>query len=89
MQRFYVLSVILLSAIVSGCNTVGGFGQDVSEAGKAIDQAAYWSQSQIQEIDNEISTGSVQKQPAANAQQQQPYYNQQQYSQPQYNQQPY
>ncbi len=51
MRSLIILSIVFMSGVVSGCNTIGGLGQDLSETGKALDKAAYWSQNQIQEID--------------------------------------
>jgi predicted small secreted protein len=51
-----MLCVLLSTALTAGCNTVGGLGQDLSETGKALDRAAFWSQNQIQEIDKEVSS---------------------------------
>ena len=50
MRQFVILSFILiLSGLVSGCNTLGGLGQDISQTGAALDNAAGWSQTQINE----------------------------------------
>ena len=47
------LCVFFSLSLLGGCNTIGGFGQDVSEAGKAIDNAAGWSQDQINDATTE------------------------------------
>lgn len=55
---FCFISLISLSA----CNTMGGLGKDVSEAGKALDDAASWSQDQINtatnDTDNQVTGNS-------------------------------
>lgn len=37
---FLSLSVLLFTAILGGCNTVDGFGQDVEKAGEEVQRAA-------------------------------------------------
>ncbi len=49
----HLLALLTLLGMVSACNTIGGFGQDLSETGKALDKAAYWSQNQIQSLDED------------------------------------
>lgn len=58
MRHLIILSMVLMSGFVSGCNTIGGFGQDLSETGKALDKAAYWSQNQIDELNSDGSSTS-------------------------------
>lgn len=58
MRSLIILSIVFISGVVSGCNTIGGLGQDLSETGKALDKAAYWSQNQIQEIDGDSTSSS-------------------------------
>lgn len=43
----YISLSILVLFFVTACNTVGGIGRDISEAGDHLDQAAGWSQNQI------------------------------------------
>lgn len=50
MRHFIVLSFVL---ILSGCNTLGGLGRDISQTGEALDNAAGWSQTQINEVAEE------------------------------------
>jgi predicted small secreted protein len=59
MRYFISLFILFVSGLVSGCNTIGGFGQDLSETGKALDRAAYWSQNQIDDISNEESNAGT------------------------------
>ena len=47
MNKILLSLVLLSSALISGCNTVGGLGRDISETGAALDKAAGWSQTQI------------------------------------------
>ncbi len=47
LKNIKIFAVCVTLLLCSGCNTVGGFGQDISETGKAIDTAAGWSQEQI------------------------------------------
>ena len=60
MRHFITLALLLTTGFISGCNTIGGFGKDLSETGKAVDKAAYWSQNQIQELneDGSVNTNS-------------------------------
>tara|TARA_R110002073_G_C9267734_1_gene563993 strand:+ start:235 stop:423 length:189 start_codon:yes stop_codon:yes gene_type:complete len=39
-QSIFAALVFVMTAAVSGCNTTQGFGQDVEEAGDAIEDAA-------------------------------------------------
>ncbi|MFT6072167.1 MAG: putative small secreted protein [Alphaproteobacteria bacterium] len=56
MKYLIALSITLTATLLCGCNTIGGLGQDVSEAGRALDNAAYWSQSQIHTLNTEMTT---------------------------------
>lgn len=47
MKKLFIGLALLSTALVSGCNTVGGIGRDISETGAALDKAAGWSQTQI------------------------------------------
>jgi len=47
MKKILIMLALLSTAFVSGCNTVGGIGRDISETGAALDKAAGWSQTQI------------------------------------------
>lgn len=58
MRYFTTLSLLIITGVLSGCNTIGGLGQDLSETGKALDNAAYWSQNQIQDL-NEDGTSNT------------------------------
>jgi predicted small secreted protein len=58
MNIFINLSLCATVFLLSACNTIGGLGHDVSEAGKALDKAAYWSQNQIETISDEVSSSS-------------------------------
>ena len=41
MNRFIFATIaLLLTAVVAGCNTVQGFGQDMKAAGHSIEKAA-------------------------------------------------
>lgn len=40
MSRKLLFVFVLTAAILSGCNTMAGFGQDMSSAGHAITHAA-------------------------------------------------
>jgi predicted small secreted protein len=54
MSHHRFLSVVVISLLgLSGCNTIGGFGQDLSQTGKAVGDAASWSQNQIQDMSGE------------------------------------
>lgn len=48
-ERLVPLAVLLLlsALILSGCNTIGGFGQDVAGTGEAIDQTAERTQDEM------------------------------------------
>jgi|GEM_PF-4304658 len=59
MRSFFLLVLSAFSIALSGCNTIGGLGQDVSEAGKALDNAAYWSQNQLHTLNQEMTTTNV------------------------------
>lgn len=37
---FLSLSVLLFTAVLGGCNTMDGFGQDVEKAGEEVQRAA-------------------------------------------------
>jgi predicted small secreted protein len=58
MRYGIIIATAVIGCFTAGCNTIGGLGQDLSETGKALDRAAFWSQNQIQEIDKEVSTSS-------------------------------
>ena len=58
MRHMKLLSLLGLLSTLAACNTVGGFGQDLSETGKALDKAAYWSQNQLEYIGEEVSSDS-------------------------------
>jgi predicted small secreted protein len=58
MRYFTTLSLLVVTFVLSGCNTIGGLGQDLSETGKALDNAAYWSQNQIQDLNEDSSSNT-------------------------------
>jgi predicted small secreted protein len=60
MRHFIILSTVLMSCFSAGCNTIGGLGRDLSDTGKALDKAAYWSQNQLEDISEEGTTTSSQ-----------------------------
>jgi predicted small secreted protein len=41
------IAALIAFICLAGCNTIGGFGKDVSETGKAIDNAAGWTQNKV------------------------------------------
>jgi predicted small secreted protein len=40
MKRFIVLFLIAGTALLAGCNTVAGAGEDISKGGQALDNSA-------------------------------------------------
>ena len=58
MRYFIILSIVFMAGFTTACNTIGGLGQDLSETGKALDKAAFWSQNQLEDIseDGTVST---------------------------------
>jgi predicted small secreted protein len=40
MRNLLLLTLLLASAAVSGCNTLAGAGQDISSAGRAVSNTA-------------------------------------------------
>lgn len=40
MKTLTTLTILLLAAVLTGCNTVKGFGQDLQKLGGKIDQKA-------------------------------------------------
>jgi predicted small secreted protein len=59
MRHIIMMLILGVSCFSTACNTVGGLGQDLSETGKALDRAAFWSQNQIQEIDKEVTSSDT------------------------------
>ncbi|MEM8788725.1 MAG: entericidin A/B family lipoprotein [Pseudomonadota bacterium] len=47
MKTLYMIAVASLFALLAGCNTIGGVGQDVSAGGDALSDAAEDVQSQL------------------------------------------
>jgi predicted small secreted protein len=47
LKNLKMITVCVALLLCAGCNTIGGFGQDISQTGQAIDNAAGWSQEQI------------------------------------------
>lgn len=43
----FAVLLFLSALILSGCNTIGGFGEDVAGTGEAIDETAERTQDQI------------------------------------------
>ena len=39
-KTFLLVSLVLSSTLIIGCNTVSGIGKDVSQGGQAIERAA-------------------------------------------------
>lgn len=39
-SALFLLSIVLFSSILAGCNTTRGFGRDVEVTGRAIERAA-------------------------------------------------
>ncbi len=46
-STFLVLSLFAAAFILSGCNTVSGIGEDISAAGRGIDQSSEWTQDKM------------------------------------------
>lgn len=40
--------------LLGACNTFGGIGKDLAEAGKAVENSADWSQGQINKADSQL-----------------------------------
>ena len=40
MKRLATLSLVSLTLILAGCNTIRGIGQDIEKAGSAIEKSA-------------------------------------------------
>lgn len=39
-MRKWIVAVLCLGAVLAGCNTISGIGQDVQAGGKAMERAA-------------------------------------------------
>ena len=63
MNKFFMSALIISILSVSGCNTLGGFGRDISETGKALDEAAGWSQDQINENTSSTDSSIIESEP--------------------------
>ncbi|MEM6603380.1 MAG: hypothetical protein AAF621_04950 [Pseudomonadota bacterium] len=47
-MKYIIVSALIISSIgLASCNTIGGLGRDISEAGDKLDKAAGWSQGQL------------------------------------------
>ena len=40
MKRLVMLSLVSLTLVLAGCNTIRGIGQDIEKAGSAIEKSA-------------------------------------------------
>ena len=63
MNKVIVSFALLGAVLASGCNTLGGLGRDISETGAALDKAAGWSQTQINDA-SEWSAEAAQPEPS-------------------------
>ena len=63
MNKIFISALIISILGISGCNTLGGLGRDISETGKALDEAAGWSQDQINENTTTTDSSIIESEP--------------------------